>query len=102
MAAYPPEKEDNMSDILATADFKVTGTSSITGKEVDTTVHFELYKSGAFDYGNGTGMSMEWENGNEFCYDTRYEPVTADNFKEFALQFLRSYIQSTLRAEPIN
>ena len=85
-----------MTDILAKADFRVYGE-----EKVDTKVHFELYKSGATDYGNGTGMSMEWENGSEFFYDTRYEPVDAENFKEYALEFLKNYIRDTLQAEPI-
>ena len=90
-----------MTEIFATADFKVTGTSEVTGKEIDTTVHFELYKSGAFDYGNGTGMSMQFKGSMEQCYDTRYEPVTADNFKEYAEDFLKGYLAKGLKAEAI-
>ena len=90
-----------MTEIYATADFKVTGTSKVTGKEIDTTVHFELYKSGAFDYGNGTGMSMQFKGVDEWCYDTRYEPVGADNFKEYAYDFLNNYLADGLKGEPI-
>jgi hypothetical protein len=90
-----------MEEIYATADFKVTGTSEVTGKEIDTTVHFELYKSGAFDYGNGTGMSMQFKGSMEQCYDTRYEPVTVDNFKEYAEDFLKGYLAKGLKAEAI-
>lgn len=90
-----------MAQIFATADFKVTGRSEVTGKDVDTTVHFELYKSGAFDYGNGTGMSMQFKGSMEQCYDTRYESVSADNFKEYAEDFLRGYLAGGLKAEPI-
>lgn len=90
-----------MVEIFATADFKVTGTSKVTGKEIDTTVHFELYKSGASDYGNGTGMSMQFKGGDEQCYDTRYEPVSKDNFEEYALIFLNNYLADGLKGEPI-
>lgn len=90
-----------MANILATADFKVTGTREDDGRAVDTTVHFELYKSGAFNYGNGTGMSMQWEGSMEQCYDTRYEPVTVDNFGEYALEFLGNCIADGLHAEPL-
>ena len=90
-----------MTEIYATADFKVTGTSKVTGKEIDTTVHFELYKSGAFDYGNGAGMSMQFKGSMEECFDTRYEQVSADNFKEYAEEFLKNYLADGLKAEPI-
>lgn len=90
-----------MTEIFATADFKVTGTREDDGTAVDTTVHFELYKSGATDYGNGTGMSMQFKDREEWCYDTRYEPVTADNFKEYAGEFLDGYLAKGLKAEPI-
>lgn len=90
-----------MAEIFATADFKVTGTSEVTKEEIDTTVHFELYKSGAFDYGNGTGMSMQFKGSMEQCYDTRYERVSADNFKEYAFNFLKGYLAGGLKAEPI-
>lgn len=90
-----------MAEIFATADFKVTGTRKDDGRTIDTTVHFELYKSGAFDYGNGTGMSMRFKGGDEMCYDTRYEPVSADNFSEYALDFLNNYLADGLKGEPI-
>lgn len=90
-----------MSEIYAVADFKVTGTREDDGTQIDTTVHFELYKSGAFDYGNGTGMSMQFEGREEWCYDTRYEPVGEDNFKEYAEEFLKGYLAKGLKVEPI-
>lgn len=90
-----------MTEIIATADFKVTGTREDDGRVIDTTAHMELYKSGAFDYGNGTGMSMQFKGGDEWCYDTRYEPVSADNFNEFAQDFLQNYLADGLKAEPI-
>lgn len=90
-----------MAEIFATADFKVTGTRKDDGRTIDTTVHFELYKSGATDYGNGTGMSMQFKGSMEECYDTRYEKVSADNFKEYAEEFLKNYLADGLKAEPI-
>lgn len=88
---------------LATADFRVYGTRQdfLKGEEVDTTVHFELHPSGAFDYGNKTCMIMKWKGCSEQLYDTRYEKVSVKTFKQYALKFLQNYIAKGLKAEPI-
>ena len=85
-------------DILAHADFHVFG-NGFDNRPVDYTVHAELYKSEAYAYGNGTGMSFEWSNGNVDTFDTRYENVSVENFTEFAENALKNYVFPTLHVE---
>ena len=88
-------------DTLATADFRVHGTGW-DDSPVDVTVHAELYVSGAFQYGNQTGMSFEWSNNPmPETFDTRYENVSPENFKEFAKEVLKNRIMKTLTVEEI-
>ena len=47
------------------------------------------------------GMSMQFKGSMEECFDTRYEQVSADNFKEYAEEFLKNYLADGLKAEPI-
>lgn len=87
-------------DVIASASFRLTGTGW-NGKVVDEKVYAELYVSGAFQYGNQTGMSLEWSNGNIETYDTRYEDVSADNFKQFAQEVLENRVMDTIKVQLI-
>lgn len=93
-------KEKKAGDVLATADFHLTGTAW-KGSPVDTKVHAELYVSGAFQYGNQTGMCFRWDNGNVDSFDTRYERVSPENFKEFAREVLEGMCADTIQIEAI-
>lgn len=84
---------------LATADFRVHGEG--WNGPFDETVHAELLKSGAFDYGNGTCMVFEWSNGNTQSYDTRYENVTPENFAVFVKKVLNASTKDTIKADLI-
>lgn len=86
---------------IATADFRVFGKRAWDGKEVNTSVHLELHKSGAFDYGNGTMTIMKFEKSDEQAFDTRYEAVNANNFSEFAERLVKNYVADGLEVEPI-
>ena len=86
---------------LASARFKVTGKREFDGEEINTTAELELHESGAFDYGNGTCLLMKFEGGDVQLYDTRYEKVSAETFKEYAQEFINNYIAKGYTAEPI-
>lgn len=87
-------------DVLATADFHLTG-KGWEDAPVDETIHAELYVSGAFQYGNQTGVSLEWANGTVDTYDTRYSNVTPENFREFAKALLENRVMSSIDVEAI-
>jgi len=91
-------KKASAGDVLASANFRVFGTGH-GGANVDLSVHAELYVSGAFQYGNQTGMSFEWSNGNVDTYDTRYEKVSAKNFTEYAKSVLEGRVMDTIKVE---
>ena len=92
-------KEHEVGDVLATADFHLTGTG-YGDVPVDVNVHAELLVSGAFQYGNQTCMTFEWSNNHsDESYDTRYEKVTPDNFTEFAKSVLDSKTKDTVTVE---
>lgn len=93
-------KGKKAGDVLAKADFRLTG-KGWNDHPVDEKVHAELYVSGAFQYGNQTGMSLEWENGNVDTYDTRYDKVSPETFKEFAKAVLENRVMPTIRVEAI-
>lgn len=93
-----------MADALAVADFRLSG-AGWEGKPVDETVHAELHKSGAFQYGNQTCMILTWNarkgmNRTE-VYDTRYENVTSRTFKKFAQKALENMVMETIKVEAI-
>lgn len=88
------------NDIIATADFRLTG-KGYRGEPINETVHAELGKSEAFQYGNGTYTALMWKNGNTDVYDTRYEEVSAKTFKEFAKQLLDNNTMDTVKVELI-
>lgn len=99
-----PHRQVLESDVhaapLAEADFKLGGTG-YNGRPIDETVHAELHKSGAFQYGNGTCMTFEWSNGNVDSFDTRYEKVTPDTFTDFAGKVLRGRVMDTVTIEAV-
>lgn len=88
------------TEIIATADFKLSG-AGWDGLPVNYEVHASLFKSGAFEYGNGTGMAFEWNNGNRETFDTRYNRVNAENFTQFAYEVLRSRTMETINVEVV-
>ena len=94
-----------MSEALAIADFRLTGTGW-NNRPVDETVHAELHKSGAFDYGNGTCTVLTWNGrkgfGREEVYDTRYSNVTTRNFKKFVKELLENNVMDTVKVETIS
>ena len=89
-----------MSKVLATADYRISGTG-YDGKPLDETVHAELRESGAFQYGNGTCMVLEWSYGHRESFDTRYEKVNVWNFKEFAKKVIEDRVLDTIKVEVI-
>ena len=96
--------EKHMEKALATADYRVHGTITegfFKGKEFDKKVHFELHKSGAFEYGNQTCMIMQFEGSEPQMFDTRYEKVSAKSFGEYTQEFIYTQIAEGLKAEPI-
>lgn len=93
-----------MTEALATADYRLTGTGW-NETPIDETVHAELHKSGAFQYGNQTCMVLTWNarkgmNRTE-VYDTRYERVTSRTFKQYALKALQNMVMDTVKVEVI-
>ena len=93
-------EEKKAGDILATADFHLTG-KGWNDHPVDEKVHAELAVSGAFQYGNQTCMAFFWENGNIESYDTRYERVSPKNFTEFAKKLLEGMVMETVKVTVI-
>lgn len=87
-------------DVLAKADFRLVGTGW-SGEPVDTTVHAELLVSGAFKYGNGTCMTLQYGRDNDEVFDTRYEDVSAETFADFAYNVLRDKTLETIDVEVI-
>lgn len=93
-------RKGNPGDVLAQADFMLKGTGY--NGPVSEIVHAELYVSGAFDYGNGTGMVFEYSGSPmPVSFDTRYDNVTPENFREFAYQVLRNRTVDTVKVEMI-
>ena len=89
----------NPGDILATADFRLFGTGW-SGKPYEGKVHAELAVSGAFQYGNKTVMSFEYSDERpDDIFDTRYERVTPETFKEFAQKVLRRQVIDSIAIE---
>lgn len=88
--------------VLDSASFRVYGKDELLG-ELDTKAHLKLLKSGAFDYGNGTCVVMEWEMEGTIpqLFDTRYEKGITKDFKKWALDFIQRYIRPELTAEII-
>lgn len=89
---------------LATADFHLTG-KGWDETLIDETVHAELHKSGAFQYGNQTCTVLTWNarkgmNRTE-VYDTRYENVTSKTFTQFVLKMLQNMVMDTVNVEAI-
>ena len=89
-----------MEKALATADFRIHGTGW-NGEPIEIKVHAGLYKSGSFDYGNGTCMEFEWSNGHNEVFDTRYERVTPGTFAEFAKRVLRGKLIETVDVDEL-
>ena len=85
-------------DVLATADFRLTGTG-YGGRKVNNTIHAALQVSGAYQYGNQTCMTFEWDNGYVESFDTRYEKVTPKTFKEFAKSVIENQVVDTVQVE---
>lgn len=101
MAYYDKDgKKLEAGHVLATADFKIYGMGYAF--PVDTTAHAELSVSGAFDYGNGTCMCIQYKNSPvPDVYDTRYSDVTPETFTEFAKGVLKENLCKTLTVEVI-
>lgn len=62
-----------------------------------------LMKSGAFDYGNGTCVAIEYENlpaifENVRVFDTRYESGITNNFDEWVRSYFDDYYGTNLKA----
>lgn len=88
-----------MSEILASANYKLKGKGH-NGGLVDVTVKATLQKSGAFDYGNGTCMILEWsDRKDKDLYDTRYSKVSPKNFTEFAKEQIEMMVLDTITVE---
>ena len=88
-------------DVLATAKFHLFG-KTVGGKDYNSTVKTSLCKSHAFAYGNQTCMVWEWENGWVDSFDTRYDDVSVETFKEFAQKCLRNHCTDSIAIEYIS
>ena len=91
-------KERIEGDVLAEADFRITGKDS-RGDAFADTVHAELCVSGAFQYGNGTCMVFRWGTGHVDSFDTRYDKVSPENFTGFAKEVLEGRLVKTVKVE---
>ena len=91
----------NPGDILATADFRLFG-KGYGGEPYEGTVHAVLTVSGAFAYGNQTSMEFQYSDGRwpDF-FDTRYEDVTPETFREFAQEVLRRQVIDSIAIEAL-
>lgn len=92
-----------MENPIAVQKFHVYGTwkdgNPDNDHEVDTTLTLELWKSGAFQYGNGTTVVWIDESGFEQGYDTRYDKTlhrNGSNFGEWAEKFVKERVNDSL------
>ena len=75
--------------VFETVDYQMNGIG-YDGEPFEDVVHFELIRSGAFDYGNRTGMTMTRRStGRTEFFDTRYVNGITEDFPKFALEFLK-------------
>ncbi len=89
---------------LAKRKFKVIGRRRDNGANVDAVCEAVLYESGAFAYGNRTGMSITFD-GNEGAaqhFDTRYEKFSVATWPEWVKIWLQNYVAEGLLVEPID
>ena len=93
-------KKKKAGKVLAEANFRIHG-KGWNDRPVDEVVHAVLTVSGAFQYGNQTCMAFEWENGQVWSFDTRYEHVTVETFVEFAKEVLNNRTIETIAVEVI-
>ena len=90
-----------MGNVLATANFKVHGTTW-DNKPYEATVKATLAESDAFKYGNGTCMSLQWSDRSELdLIDTRYSQVTVENFVDFAMAEIDARTNDTITVEKV-
>lgn len=92
-------KMNENENTVATAVYRVAGVSEVTHEPLDTYVTFKLLKSGAFEYGNGLSMTMQFKDSHVFYYDLRYERVNIDSFNDFTAGFLDGYLANGLEYE---
>lgn len=90
--------------VLAKADFRLTG-KGWDDHPIDEIVHATLCVSGAFQYGNQTSMTLEWEARKGWnrveSYDTRYEKVSAKTFASFAQKVIEGQVMDTITVKAI-
>jgi len=90
--------------VLAKADFRLTGTGW-NDHPIDEIVHATLCVSGAFQYGNQTSMTLEWEARKGWnrveSYDTRYSNVSAKTFTEFAKKVIEDQVMDSIKVEEV-
>lgn len=84
--------------------FRVHGRRRDFGNEVDSIAELTLYESGAFKYGNQTGMSLVFDGneGGAQHFDTRYEKFSVKTWPEWAKTWLQNYVADGLLVEPID
>ena len=88
---------------LGKVKFRVHGKRYDNGREYDGIAEMTLYESGAFAYGNRTGMSLVFD-GNESGtqhFDTRYEKFSVKTWAAWAKVWLQNYVAEGLLVEEI-
>lgn len=90
--------------VLAKADFRLTE-KGWNDHPIDEIVHATLCVSGAFQYGNQTSMTLEWEGRKGWnrveSYDTRYSNVTVENFSSFAKNVIENNVMDSIKVEEV-
>ncbi len=86
--------------MIAQADYLVNGVATNGFVADNLHVHFELSKSGSFDYGNGTCVMMVIGRDMPQYLDTRYDVTLkrdGSNFRQWSRKYLRDYIDKKLK-----
>jgi len=83
--------------------FRVSGKRKDDGREYDGTAELTLYESGAFAYGNRTGMSLVFDGnkGGAQHFDTRYEKFSVKTWPKWAKTWLQGFVAEGLTVEEI-
>ena len=93
-----------MTTEIASAKFHVYGTTS-WGHPVDKQVTLHLGQSGAFGYGNGLAVRVEYDGGGiDQLYDVRYDRRLrrdGSNYTEWVKGFANDIFDSALTVEMI-
>lgn len=84
-------------DVIEKREFDVVTPDDETFRYVVT-----LEKSGAFDYGNGTCVSVEINGKHYGAYDTRYETGIVDDFRGWVQEWIYNNVRVDCLIYPID